>query len=396
VGFFKSVTNLFTNEKIAGDVVPGATGEYGFESSNPIPTAGVSESDRYLSMLRTPDGKPVTANRYGVARSSAVPGRLCDMYDLQDSGGKSLGAIHLCPYFNRTSETPPRGFTLQAPLGRGVPAGATLDESFMYMFLDAFPGGHNQVLRESHELRALLDRTLTVDECTNIVTKIKALFLITKDRSFARMGGSINVRAEGKLSAEQTRTAYDFLNDKFEIVRPFASEKEKDGSFMEFKQHLANGATAFKERRFPEAISSTRKSLRHIEITNEDGQVAQILAMLAFIAEAAGDRDSALNYHRRAAGVYLFAPAKPNDKVCMSVAAAGHRLAEIHKYTDAEEYLSEALAMADRLGTRDILGAWLALYDLSRLYGSVKGNAAESSRLKSEADAIEARLRKGG
>lgn len=395
MGFFKSVTNLFTKEKITGDVVPGATGEYGFESSNPIPTAGVSESNRYLSMLRTPDGKPVTANRFGCTGSSAVPGRLCDMYNLKDLNGNGLGTIYLCPYFNRTSETPPRGYMLQAPFGRGAPPGASLEDTFKHMALDAFPGGHNQVLRESHELRALLDRALTLDECTNIVTKIKALFLITQDRSFERMGDSINVRADGKLSTEQARAVYDFLNDKFEIVRPFASKKEKDGSFMEFKQHLANGATAFRERRYQDAISSTWKSLRHIEITNEDGNVAQILSMIAAFADTAGDKAAALDYHRRAAGVYFFAPSKPNEKVCRSLAVSGRRLLEVGKYQNAEEYLSEVLSIADKLGIRVSIPAGMALYDMAWLNTNVKKNPAEAERLKAEADSIKAKLEKG-
>lgn len=395
MGFFKSVTNLFTKEKITGDVVPGATGEYGFESSNPIPTASVSESDRYLSMLRTQDGKPVSADRFGSTGSSAVPGRLCDMYNLKDPNGNSLGTIYLCPYFNRTSETPPRGYILQAPLGRGVPVGASLEESFKHMALDAFPGGHNQVLRESHELRALLDRVLTLEECTNVVTKIKALFLISQDRSFERMDESINVRAGGKLSTEQTRAVYDFLKDKFEIVRPFTSKKEKDGSFMEFKQHLANGSTAFRERRYQEAISSTRNSLRHIEITNEDGNVSQILSMIAAFADTAGDKAAALDYHRRAAGVYFFAPSKPNEKVCRSVAVSGRRLLEVGKYQEAEEYLSEVLSLADKLGIRVSVPAGMALYDMAWLNTNVKKNPAEAERLKAEADSIKSKLEKG-
>lgn len=395
MGFFNSVANLFTKEKITGDVVPGATGEYGFEASNPIPTAGVSESDRYLSMLRTSDGKPVSAERFGCGGSPAVPGRLCDSYFLKAGNGENLGKLYLCPYFTRTSETPPRGFMLQAAIGRGAPAGASLEDSFKHMALDAFPGGHNQVLRESHELRALLDRALSLDECTNVVTKIKALFIISQDRSFERMTESINVRAGGKLSMEQTRAVYDFLNDKFEIVRPFSSKKEKDNSFMEFKQHLADGTTAFRERRFPEAISSIRKSLRHIEITNEDGNVAQILSMIAMFTETAGDKAAALNYHRRAAGVYFFAPSKPNDRVCKSVAASGRRQIEVGNFQDAEEYLVEALAIADKLGIRVSAGAAMALYDLSWLNGIVKGNAAEAGRLKAEADSIKAKLSQG-
>jgi tetratricopeptide (TPR) repeat protein len=394
VGFFNSVANLFTKEKITGDVVPGATGEYGFEASNPIPTAGVSESDRYLSMLRTSDGKPVSAERFGCGGSPAVPGRLCDSYFLKDGNGENLGKLYLCPYFTRTSETPPRGFMLQAAIGRGAPAGASLEDSFKHMALDAFPGGHNQVLRESHELRALLDRALSVDECTNVVTKIKALFLISQDRSFERMIESINVRAGGKLSMEQTRAVYDFLNDKFEIVRPFSSKKEKDNSFMEFKQHLADGTTAFRERRFPEAISSIRKSLRHIEIANEDG-IAQMLSMIAMFAETAGDKEAALNYHRRATGVYFFDPSKPNDRVCKSLAASGRRQLEVGNFQDAEEYFVEALAIADKLGIRVSTGAVMALYDLSWLYGNVKGNAAEAGRLKAEADSIKAKLSQG-
>jgi hypothetical protein len=395
VGIFKSVTNLFTKEKITGDVVPGVTGEYGFESSNPIPTAGVSESDRYLSMLRASDGKPVISNRFGATSSAVVPGKLCDMYSLKDGTGKSLGTLYICPYFNRTSETPPRGFMLQKPIGRGAPAGASVDESIKHMALDAFPGGHNQVLRESHELLALLDQALTLDECTNVITKIKALFLISNDRSFERMGESINVRAGGKLSTEQAKAVYDFLNDKFEIVRPFASKKEKDGSFMEFKQHLADGSTAFRERRYPEAISSTRKSLRHIEITNEDGNVAQVLSMIASFAETAGDKAAALDYHRRATGVYFFSPLKPNDKVCRSIAVAGRRLLETGKYQDAEKCFTEVLMLADKLGTRVSVAAGMALYDLSWLNTNVKRNLAEAERLKVEADSIKMKLTQG-
>jgi hypothetical protein len=392
VGFFKSVTNLFTKETISGDVVPGSTGEYGFESSNPIPTAGVSESDRYLGKLRTLDGNPVSNDRVGSTSSHAVPGRLCDIYLLRDGNGKELGRIYICPYFNRTSQMPPRGFMLQETFGRAVPAGASLEESFKHMALDAFPAGHNQVLRESHELRALLDRALSLDECTNVVTKTKALFLISKDRSFDRMNDSINTRAGGKLSVDQTKVVFDYLNDKFKIVRPYASKKEQADWLIAFKQHLADAVTAFNRKQYEQAIASIRLSLRHVEINNEDGAVAQMLAFIGKFADVAGEKALALDYHRRVGGVYLFNPTKPDANICKSVATCGRRMLEIGKYPDGEEYSREALAIADKLGSRVTAGAVIALFDLAWLHRNVKGNVAEAERLDAEAESIKAKF----
>ena len=103
--------NSLAAEGCDTDEIPGATGEFGWDNSNPIPTHTTFGSTSYLARLRTPDGEHVSNDRIGSFGSPAAEMPV-DGYELRDAGGNVLGVIYISPYHQRNSEKSPTGLVL--------------------------------------------------------------------------------------------------------------------------------------------------------------------------------------------------------------------------------------------------------------------------------------------
>lgn len=95
---------------VDADQLPAGHGPFGLCDTNPIPTASIDGSNKYLARLRTSDGKPVTASRFGSTSSDVTTGSI-DIYFLAVDG-RNVGTVYICPYHKRTSSKAPAGFRL--------------------------------------------------------------------------------------------------------------------------------------------------------------------------------------------------------------------------------------------------------------------------------------------
>jgi hypothetical protein len=106
------LTSLYGCDDVgcASDEIPGASGEFGFEPTNPIPARGVVSNERYLDRLRTADGKGIQHRR---VRSLVVPGLngRVDHYEITQNE-KTLCVLFLHPYNRKVSSRAPSGFRL--------------------------------------------------------------------------------------------------------------------------------------------------------------------------------------------------------------------------------------------------------------------------------------------
>lgn len=93
------------------DEIPGATGEFGYIVSNPIPTKTTFGSTSYLARLQTATGEKVQYERIG-SFASPISDWPIDGYRLADTEGTEIGVIYLSPYHQRNSEKSPRGLSL--------------------------------------------------------------------------------------------------------------------------------------------------------------------------------------------------------------------------------------------------------------------------------------------
>lgn len=96
---------------VDSDEMPNGQGEYGLESSNPIPCKTIFGSTAYLGRLRTIDGVKVTYDRIGSFESDVSPYPV-DGYAIAHPNGESLGTIYISPYQQRISSKAPKGFVL--------------------------------------------------------------------------------------------------------------------------------------------------------------------------------------------------------------------------------------------------------------------------------------------
>ena len=88
--------------------VPGAYGEFGHDTSNPIPTKGIMGETAYLAMLRTENGVKVEYERKGHTRAENI-NHPVDMYEIRENG-EYVCMLHLCPYYKENSAIAPKGF----------------------------------------------------------------------------------------------------------------------------------------------------------------------------------------------------------------------------------------------------------------------------------------------
>ncbi len=105
------VMNSLSEGGCDSDEIPGATGEFGWEPSNPVPAHTTFGSTSYLAKLRTSDGDKLHYERIG-SFASPVSEMPVDGYELTDASGNDLGIIYISPYHRRNSEASPNGLYL--------------------------------------------------------------------------------------------------------------------------------------------------------------------------------------------------------------------------------------------------------------------------------------------
>jgi|GEM_PF-1323340 len=82
--------------------------DYGYAAENPVCTEGTSDSERYLSCLRTPDGAPFVWKRTGfvcLKTCHGIDNVIVDSYDLFIDQQHAC-TLHICPYGHGSEKTP--------------------------------------------------------------------------------------------------------------------------------------------------------------------------------------------------------------------------------------------------------------------------------------------------
>ncbi len=77
--------------------------------------------------------------------------------------------------------------------------------------LAAFPGGEDQIREETGQLHALLRGKLTKSEAKHLLTRTKALLIISDDKSKERIVPSIVNATGGKLTTHEASLAFQFF-----------------------------------------------------------------------------------------------------------------------------------------------------------------------------------------
>lgn len=105
--FFASV--LENPQATDQDEIPGATGRFGHDISNPIPIHGVPNSKFYLNKLRQADGQPINFQREGSTSHESINLPI-DQYLIFDLDDEEVARIYISPYHKKCSEKAPDGF----------------------------------------------------------------------------------------------------------------------------------------------------------------------------------------------------------------------------------------------------------------------------------------------
>lgn len=97
------------------DEIPGATGRFGYDPSNPIPIHGVPNAKFYLNNLRLPDGQPITYQREGSTSHESIQLPI-DQYLIFGPDDEELGRIYISPYHKKCSKKAPDGLLTEDEL----------------------------------------------------------------------------------------------------------------------------------------------------------------------------------------------------------------------------------------------------------------------------------------
>ena len=97
------------NKGLEYDEIPGAFGDFGIESTNPVPVNGVLSSNNYLSKLVTDDGLAISWERLCSMKADNID-NLIDCYRITDSKGQARQYIYISGYHSCTSKKAPKGY----------------------------------------------------------------------------------------------------------------------------------------------------------------------------------------------------------------------------------------------------------------------------------------------
>ena len=106
------------------DQIPGASGAFGYDPTNPVP----GDANWYCPRLRCPDGHPYRYHRAG-STGAGPDGHIMDLMELRCAGGESNIVLYFDMYHAGASSLVPEGLSLSAkPLGYGTTRG--IDSKF--------------------------------------------------------------------------------------------------------------------------------------------------------------------------------------------------------------------------------------------------------------------------
>ena len=97
------------NNGLEYDEIPGAFGDFGIESTNPVPVNGVLSSNNYLSKLMTDDGLAISWEKLCSMKADNID-NLIDCYRITDSKGQVRQYIYISGYHSCTSKKAPKGY----------------------------------------------------------------------------------------------------------------------------------------------------------------------------------------------------------------------------------------------------------------------------------------------
>lgn len=106
-----SLTQITENSQATtADEIPDTTGQFGLDSSNPIPTYGIAASTIYLSQLfLASNGNRITWQRHGAIVVENI-NKPIDIYDIFDPEKNLVCQLHISPYHKVISSKIPDGF----------------------------------------------------------------------------------------------------------------------------------------------------------------------------------------------------------------------------------------------------------------------------------------------
>lgn len=108
------------------DVIPQGIGEFGWDVTNPIPTASVADNRLYLNSLTMSNGDSIEYNRLGSFNAENIPD-LIDKYEITYNS-KVIGYLHLCPYHLKTSKKSPKDLVISS-LGKNILLGVSVADA---------------------------------------------------------------------------------------------------------------------------------------------------------------------------------------------------------------------------------------------------------------------------
>lgn len=108
--FYRSIGNM--DDGATTDVIPGAYGEYGLCSTNPVPVRGIPANEYYLKKLALISGDEFTWKRVGSTSAPNIKDPI-DIYSITTKSGVYICDIFISPYQNVISNKPPRGFRIK-------------------------------------------------------------------------------------------------------------------------------------------------------------------------------------------------------------------------------------------------------------------------------------------
>ncbi len=111
---FDLMSEMNSKDGCTTNEMPNGIGEFGLESTNPIPTNTVYGSALYLGGLRSLDGKKVNNKRIGSLSAENIQ-KPIDKYLITHENGTELAVIYISPYQAVNSKKAPRGLQQVSP-----------------------------------------------------------------------------------------------------------------------------------------------------------------------------------------------------------------------------------------------------------------------------------------
>ena len=91
------------------DEIPGATGRFGIDVTNPIPVRAVSGLEEYFSNLSRICNRVFSYDRLGSTSTNNIP-KMIDIYEVEaQTYKKKYPNLYICWYVDRTSKKIPEG-----------------------------------------------------------------------------------------------------------------------------------------------------------------------------------------------------------------------------------------------------------------------------------------------